>query len=53
MKCLDVLDEAFAPLFGTSPLNDKQKRRELESIKQVYVPELSCVVVDPDDNVAV
>lgn len=53
MKCLDVLDEAFAPLFGTSPINDKQKARELESIKQVYVPELACVVVDEDDDVAV
>ncbi len=53
MKCLDVLDEAFAPLFGTSPLNDKQKRRELESIKQVYVNELACVVADENDDVAV
>lgn len=53
MKCLDVLDEAFAPLFGTSPINDKQKARELASIKQVYVPELSCVVVDENDDVAV
>lgn len=53
MKCLDVLDEAFAPLFGTSPLNDKQKARELASIKQVYVPELACVVVDENDDVVV
>ncbi len=53
MKCLTVLDEAFAPLFGTSPINDKQKARELESIKQVYVPELSCAVVDPDDQIVV
>ena len=53
MKCLDVLDEAFAPLFGTSPLNEKQKAREFASIKQVYVPELACVVVDENDDVAV
>ena len=53
MKCLTVLDEAFAHLFGTSPINDKQKARELESIKQVYVPELSCAVVDENDDVVV
>ena len=53
MKCLDVLDEAFAPLFGTSPLNEKQKRRELETIKQIFVPELASVVVDDNDDVVV
>ncbi len=53
MKCLDVLDEAFAPLFGTSPINEKQKRRELESIKQVFVPELASAVVDENDDVVV
>ena len=53
MKCLDVLDEAFAPLFGTSPLNEKQKRRELETIKQVFVPELASAVIDKNDDVVV
>ncbi len=53
MKCLDILDKAYAPLFGTSPLNEKQKARELESIKQIYVPELACVVADENDDVAV
>lgn len=53
MKCLDVLDEAYSRLFGTSPINEKQKARELESIKQVFVPGLACVVADENDDVAV
>ena len=53
MKCLDMLDEAYAPLFGTSPLNEKQKRREMATIKQILVPELACVVVDKNDDVVV
>ena len=53
MKCMDVLDEAFAPLFGTSPLNEKQKAREVASVEQVFVPELACAVVDENDDVAV
>ncbi len=46
MKCLDVLDEAYAPLFGTSPLNEKQKRREMATIKMALVPDLAAVIVD-------
>ena len=28
MQCMDVMDEAFSTLYGTSPLNEKQKKRE-------------------------
>ena len=45
MECLDVLDESFAHLYGTSPLNDKQKRREMNTIYQVLVPEFACIVL--------
>lgn len=40
-----VLDEAFADLYGTSPLNEKQKQREMETLLQVFVPELACAVM--------
>ncbi len=46
MKCLDVLDEASSPLFGTSPINEKQKRREMKTIYTALVPELAAIVVD-------
>lgn len=45
MECLGVLDEAFADLYGTSPLNDKQKAREMNTIYMALVPELACVVL--------
>jgi len=43
--CLDVLDEAFSDLYGTSPLNYKQKKREVETLTQVFLPELACAVM--------
>ena len=52
MQCLDVLDEAFADLYGTSPLNDKQKAREMKTIYQVLVPELAAVILHEDRVVA-
>ena len=52
MQCLDVLDEAFAGLYGTSPLNEKQKRREMATIYQVLVPELATVVLKDDRVIA-
>lgn len=52
MQCLDVLDEAFADLYGTSPLNEKQKRREMDTIFMVLVPELAAVVLKDDKVVA-
>ncbi len=45
MQCLGVLDEAFADLYGTSPINDKQKRREMKTIYQALIPEFAAVVV--------
>ncbi|MGN0818327.1 MAG: hypothetical protein ACI4L9_05090, partial [Candidatus Coproplasma sp.] len=52
MECLDVLDESFAHLYGTSPLNEKQKRREMNTIYQVLVPEFAAVVLKDDHVVA-
>lgn len=52
MECLDVLDESFAHLYGTSPLNDKQKRREMNTIYQVLLPEFAAVVLKDDHVVA-
>lgn len=52
MECLDVLDESFAHLYGTSPLNDKQKRREMATIYQVLVPEFAAVVLKDDHVVS-
>ncbi|MGN0814780.1 MAG: hypothetical protein ACI4MH_06090 [Candidatus Coproplasma sp.] len=52
MECLDVLDESFAHLYGTSPLNDKQKRREMNTIYQVLVPEFGAVVLKDGKVVA-
>ncbi len=44
MECLDVLDIAFADLYGTSPLSKKQLNREADSLLSVFVPELACAV---------
>lgn len=52
MQCLDILDEVYAPLFGTSPLNEKQKKREMDSILMVLVPELAAVILKDDKVVA-
>ena len=52
MECLDVLDESFAHLYGTSPLNDKQKRREMNTIYQVLIPEFGAVVLKDDHVVS-
>ncbi len=52
MECLDVLDESFAPLYGTSPLNEKQKRREMNTIYQVLVPEFAAVILKDDHVVS-
>lgn len=45
LGCMDVLDEAFTDLYGTSPLNDKQKKREVDTLQQVFLPELACAVL--------
>jgi len=52
MQCLDVLDEAYAPLYGVSPINEKQKRREMATIYQVLIPELAAVILKDDKVIA-
>ena len=45
MECLTVLDEAFEDLYGTSPLSEKQKKREMDTIYMALIPELAAVVL--------
>ena len=45
LKCLDVMNEAFENLYGTSPLSEKQKNREVDMLMQVFLPELACAVL--------
>ena len=52
MQALDVLDKAFANLYGVSPINEKQKKREMETILTVLVPEFATVVLKDDKVVA-
>lgn len=52
IKCLTVLDEAFADLFGTSPLSEKQKKRAMATIYTGLVPELAAIVLDGEEVVA-
>ncbi|MCH5148454.1 MAG: hypothetical protein J1G05_03715 [Clostridiales bacterium] len=52
MKCLTVLDEAFADLYGTSPINDKQKAREMKTVYMALVPEFAAIVTKGEDVVA-
>ena len=52
MQCLDILDEVYAPLYGTSPLNEKQKKREMDSIFMVLVPDFATLVMKDDRVVA-
>lgn len=44
VECLGVLDEAFANLYGTSPLNEKQKKRAMKTIYMALLPELAGIV---------
>ncbi len=52
MQCMDVLDEAYSKLYGTSPLNEKQKKREIDSVSLVLLPELSTAVLKDDKVIA-
>ncbi|MDE7440286.1 MAG: hypothetical protein K2N23_07255 [Clostridia bacterium] len=45
MQALDVLDKAFEELYGTSPINDKQKARETKTLLSVCIPELATLVM--------
>lgn len=48
MQCLGVLDVAFENLYGTSPINEKQKAREMATIYQVLIPEFAAVILKDD-----
>ena len=52
MQCMDVLDEAFEDLYGVSPLSEKQKKRMMDTIYQVLVPDLAGVVLKDGKVVA-
>ncbi|MBQ8885675.1 MAG: N-acetyltransferase [Clostridia bacterium] len=52
MQCMDVLDEAFAGLYGTSPLNEKQKKREMNLVYMALLPELAAIVEKEGEVVA-
>ena len=52
MQCMDVLDEAYSNLYGTSPLNEKQKKREIDSVSLVLIPELAAVILKDDRVIA-
>lgn len=45
ISCLDVMNEAFENLYGTSPLSEKQKKREADTLVQIFLPELACAVL--------
>lgn len=45
VEALGVLDEAFEDLYGTSPLNEKQKVREAKTLLSVLIPEFATVVL--------
>ncbi len=44
MDALSVLDIAFSNLYGTSPINEKQRERETKTVMSALIPELACVV---------
>lgn len=52
MQGLGVLDEAFANLYGTSPLSDTQKAQKIKLIKQALIPEFAAAVLKDDKVVA-
>ena len=52
VEALGVLDIAFENLYGTSPLNEKQKIREAKTLLSVLIPELATVVLKDGKVVA-
>ena len=52
MQALDVMDEAFEDLYGTSPINEKQKRRLMKTMLSILVPDFATVVTQNDKVVA-
>lgn len=41
----EIMNEAFAPLYGVVKINDKQVDREIDMLKQIYHPDLLCGVM--------
>lgn len=52
MQCLDILDYAYEPLFGVTPINEKQKRREMKVIYQALIPEFAALIMKGDKVIA-
>lgn len=52
MQALEVMDEAFEDLYGTSPTNEKQKRRLMKTMLSILVPEFATVITHNDRVVA-
>lgn len=52
MQCLDILDEAYAHLYGTSPLSKKQKEREMKVVYQALIPEFATIVLKDNKVIA-
>lgn len=52
IEALTVLDAAFEKLYGTSPLNEKQKQREAKTLLSVLIPEFATVVLKDGKVVA-
>ncbi|MGN1103768.1 MAG: hypothetical protein ACI4QI_02715 [Candidatus Coproplasma sp.] len=52
MQALDVMDDAFSDLYGTSPINEKQKRRLMKTMLSILVPDFATVVTHNDRVVA-
>lgn len=44
MEALEVLDEAFTNLYGTSPLSEKQRARMAATLNMVLKPELATAI---------
>lgn len=45
IEALGVLDESLAHLYGTSPINDKQKEREAKTLFSVLIPDFAAVIL--------
>lgn len=52
IEALGVLDTALAHLYGTSPINEKQKIREANTLLTVLIPELAAVILKDGKVVA-
>ena len=49
-KVFVLVNTAYAHLYGTVPLSDKQIRRYADNFIPLINPDLACFVADPEDN---